>query len=174
MKAPRRGTTLIETVALMGGIAVMLAVAVASIQALLAVERANRREATNDLRIDRLAAMFRDDVHAARGYRLATSGDATTLTLDGDGGLVAVYVATASGVRVEHRPGGDAPPRVERFGLPGCRVAMAEVPAEGDAPGRLRLAVARGDRPPDEGALRVEAVPGRDRADFGTNRGDRP
>jgi type II secretory pathway pseudopilin PulG len=172
MKARRRGTTLLETIVLMGAIAVMLAVAVTSIQALVAVERANRREATADLKIDRLAAAFRDDVHAARGQSLVQAGPEATLTLDLGAGRAAVYVAGPGGVRVEHRPGGEAPARVERFAPAGCRVALAEVPAEAGAPARLRLTIRRGEGQPEAVALRVEAVPGRDRPDFAAATGE--
>lgn len=157
----RRGTTLMETIALMGGVAVLLAVAITSIQALMSVERSNRREAAIDLRIDSLAEIFRKDVHISKNQNLAVNADQTTLTLD-LGGRQAIYATTPKGVQVTHQPGGEAPARVERFTLPGCRVAMEEVPAEAETPSRIRMTIHREGIRSDDPALWIEAVPGRE------------
>ncbi len=158
----RRGSTLLEVIALMIGVSVMLALAITSIQALVSVERANRKEAATALRVDRLAESFRRDVHRAKAWKLTEIQGQSTLTLDLGEGRTTVYATTPEGVDVTSQTAGEAPSRRERFPMPNHRAALSEIPAQADAPARPRLTIARAVGQPDALALRVEPIPGRE------------
>jgi Tfp pilus assembly protein PilE len=158
----RRGSTLMEVIALMIGVAVMLTLSITSIQALVTIERSNRKEADTARKIDRLAETFRRDVHRAKGWNIAANEGQSTLTVDLGAGHTAIYTTTPQGVDVTHQPAGKPPTRKERFLLPDHRVAMAEVPAEASAPARPRLTITRSAERDDARALRIEPIPGRE------------
>lgn len=158
----RRGSTLIEVITLMIGVAVMLGLAITSIQALVTIERSNRKEAATALKIDRLADSFRRDLHRAQSWKFDGNEGQSTLTADLGEGQTVVYAITRQSVEVTHQPAGKPPTRRERFLLPDYRVTLAEIPAEAGAPAHPRLTIARAAERSDALALRIEPIPGRE------------
>ena len=144
--ARRRGFTLVEMMVAISVGTVLLGLAALLIGSLMKLDRAGRARLAEESRLDRLAQVFRADVHAATG--LAPGAPAGELRLILPGGRSVAYRA-GPGAVVRARPDGE-----ERFALPPGSMARLDV-------GRSSVGLTVG-REPGHPGLRVEAVPGTD------------
>ena len=141
----RRGYSLIETVAMMGAGAAMMAIAVGVLHMLMRLEQVSRDEVRQRVAVDRLADQFRRDVHAADRF---TPVDAT----EGEDSRPAWQLALEAGHAVEYRAEQKELLRTERaegevvklesFSLPARATVSIDLVGEA-APGIVSLQIAR-------------------------------
>ncbi len=162
----REGWTLIELVATMTVATTMFGVLFALIHGLFRLERRAREELHTRSSLARLAAQFRDDVHAARALAPAPAGNGPSaagwvLRLDGDRRVE--YRVVEEGLdRVERV--GDRVERRERYRLPEKMVATLEAQSEQDGSMAVLRLAPDDATPPEPGShrVRIEAAVGFD------------
>jgi type II secretory pathway component PulJ len=164
----RRGHSLLEVLVAITGGTVILGILVCALQLLFRNEQLTRLRAADSASADRLAEVFRDDVHAAADVKLADgSGEAQSarrscqLVFAG-GGSVSYRAEPGCVVRAQS-PANDATAG-ESFRLPAMMAARFEIHREGNST-LVNLAV--GPAPPSSqaapgAASRIEALLGRD------------
>jgi len=153
----RSGHLLIETLVLVTGMSVVLAVSIATLATVLRAEKAGREKADSAASLQRLARQFREDVHAALAVLPAEAGKPWQLAF-GPQHTVA-YRATADAVERDEADG--ATRRHESYRLP--REGTAQWSVSNDR-AIATLAIAAGEPPiGSRYEFRIDAAIARDR-----------
>jgi hypothetical protein len=157
----RRGTSLIELIAVMGIGAVMMGVAVTLLYTLLRTEGSGRTYVRQSLVLSRLAEQFRRDVHAAKTSQALSDGQGRQFEL-APGRTVTYRPERGTLSRTEQADG--AVQRRESFVLPPGTAASVDVEAD-TKPTIASLVIApvgEASRPPGGQAIRFDAVLAKD------------
>lgn len=166
----RRAFTLSELLVVLTTTAVLLGVALGIVSALLRTEQTGREQGQQAVVLDRLAAQFRADAHAAGRPGRDDPAQHGGWRFDLGAGRAAAYRVTAQAVEREEMAAGQ-PLRRETYPLPpGCTVRHQL----SDDRGLASLIVAAGEADAAwRHELRIEAAVGLDRRFVGAESGDR-